>query len=269
VLFGTGRLWAQDDVTPCMGSTVVSECQENHSQYIFGIKEPLTSEGYLTFEDMSGSNIVDVSGAKVFRNGSVTGLAPNAAFGPMQPGGPLQYYDLSMAIKGSSAGGYKKMLDSRRIFYNSEGLMAYEMVITQPKLAAMGNGVSYMAFSSFLPKEAGCGENGYGFLHLVDAFTGLPAPALFEALYTSAGLRPTALEDGEVGGVLATGMGVPTEAYIMSTADGMTASTSAPDMSVHSISLPKGDGSLHGVTSWKEVLDYGFAMPKDKMSEGL
>ncbi|MDR2404810.1 MAG: hypothetical protein LBE27_00365 [Deltaproteobacteria bacterium] len=269
VLFGTGRLWSQEDVTPCpvSGDQLYQLCLENHDQYIFGVKENIDqTTGAMLFTDMSGAKLIDVSDAHVFNTGDVSGLAvqPGLTLGP---GGTTKYADLAAIIKSSSVGGYKRKLASGKVFYPGEH--RYEMVITQPKLITMGNGRSYMAFSSFEPMEAGCGENGYGFLYLVDTFTGLPSPDIYGAFYTGDATKPAALAEGEVAGVLTTGTGTPTEAYITASATGLTASTSAPDMSIHSITLSKSEVSAHGITSWKEVLDYGFQIKPDKMIQGL
>jgi Tfp pilus tip-associated adhesin PilY1 len=127
-----------------------------------------------------------------------------------------------------------------------------------------------MSFSSFEPMEASCGENGYGFLYLLDTFTGLPSPEIYYAFYTGDATKPSALEENQVAGVLTTGSGTPTEAYITATAMGLTSSASAPDMSIHSIELTRGAGpEAMGITSWKEVLNYGFSLEPKKMVEGL
>jgi type IV pilus assembly protein PilY1 len=270
VLFGTGKLWSQEDIRPCDSLTggSVHACEANHDQYIFGIKEDLDANGFLTFKDLSNARIIDVSGAKVFRDGTVKGLAaqPGLTTGP---GGTAQYYDLAAQIKASSSGGYKRKLESGKIFYPQQGEHRYEMVISQPKLVTMGSGLSYMAFSSFEPKDANCGENGYGFLYLVDTYTGLPSPDIFDAFYTGVGTKPSTLEPDEVPGVLTSGTGTPTEAYISASAGGITASTSAPDMSIHTIALGQKQDSPQGITSWKEVLNYGFELEPADMRQGL
>ncbi|MDR2405097.1 MAG: hypothetical protein LBE27_01855 [Deltaproteobacteria bacterium] len=274
VVFGTGRLWGQEDVLPCVAVLNANICKANHDQYIFGIKEGIDSQGMLTFADMSSAHLIDVSGAKVFRTGVVSGLASQTGI-TTAAGGTSQYYTLAAEIKSAAVGGYKRKLSSGKVFYSGNDENGnpldhrFEMIITQPKLISMGNGSSYMAFSSFEPLESGCGDNGYGFLYLVDTFTGLPSPNIYEAFYTSEGSKPTGLEEDEVAGVLTTGTGVPTEAYIMATSTGIKASTSAPDMSIHSIELNGEDYAGEGITSWKEVMNYGFEVPPAKMVEGL
>jgi hypothetical protein len=133
----------------------------------------------------------------------------------------------------------------------------------------MGDGKSYMAFTTYEPKEAGCGEMGYGYLYLVDTFTGLPSPETYRAFYTN-GNRPSGFGADEAMGVINTGQGIPTEAYIMATSKGITASASAPDLSVHTITILKEEGAyVSGLTSWKEVLDYGFELSKEDMTKDL
>ncbi|MDR2340085.1 MAG: hypothetical protein LBF40_08135 [Deltaproteobacteria bacterium] len=271
VVFGTGRLWSQEDVVPChdVAPNYQTACKANHDQYIFGIKEDLDPQGRMRFTDMSQARLIDVSGARVYKGGNVSNVTAQAGI-TVGTGGTTQYSTLAAAIKRPENGGYKRKLDSGRIFYPAE-THSYEMVITQPKLVTMGAGVSYMYFSSFEPKEAGCGESGYGFLYLVDTFTGLPTPAIFTSFYTGEGAaaRPNSLAPDEVPGVISLGPGGPlTEAYVTTSHEGIKGSA-ARDGDEGSIVLPSDGSQLHGMTSWKEVMDYGFTMPKDKMVEGL
>ncbi|MDR2351751.1 MAG: hypothetical protein LBF22_01085 [Deltaproteobacteria bacterium] len=272
VLFGTGRLWSQEDIAPCAGISEYAACVANHDQYIFGVKEgidPIT--GYMTFEDKSRANLVDVSGAKVFNDGSVTGLTSQTGI-TTGVGGTAQYYTLAAEIKASGVGGYKRKLSSGEIYYPNE-THNYEMIITQPKLISMGSTRSYMAFTSFEPKETSCGENGYGYLYLVDTFTGLPEPQTYSAFYTgenSATVRPASLQPNQVPGVLSTGSGLPTEAFVTVSAAGVTVSASSPNMDRRDIYLEPGvAGDARGITSWKEVMNYGFEITPDKMIDGL
>jgi Tfp pilus tip-associated adhesin PilY1 len=144
------------------------------------------------------------------------------------------------------------------------------MIITQPKLVPMGNGRSLMAFTSFLPKASGCGDFGDGYLYLVDTFTGLPDPKTY-SLFTTAALPNPASSPlgGRVAGGITTGKGSPTEAFVIVSAAGVTVSASAPDASTTSIFMPIGSVPRSSLTSWKEVLDFGFELSRDSMFSDL
>ncbi|MDR2340084.1 MAG: hypothetical protein LBF40_08130 [Deltaproteobacteria bacterium] len=272
VLFGTGRLWGEDDVVPCkyVAPANFSACDANHAQYIYGIKEDLDSQGRMRFTDLSSANLIDVSGAEVHKSGAVSGLIAQAGI-TTGTGGTTQYYTLAQEIKKPGIGGYKRKLDSGKYFFTAE-THSYEMVITQPMLVTVGGGVSYMYFSSFEPKVAGCGESGYAFLHLVDTFTGLPAPALYSSFYSdeeAVAARPPGFEEDVVPGVTFVGTGGPsTAAAVTCTIDGCIGK-SVLNGEEEDIPVPFETGGGSALTSWKEVMDYGFVIPKDKMVEGL
>jgi type IV pilus assembly protein PilY1 len=268
VLFGTGRLWNANDVTPCsVVNTVV--CKTNHDQYLFGIKEELNADGYMTFRDRTSDStkILDVSGAKVFKEGGITGLRANASIPGASPA-LTTYSAVSRLLKTSSAVGYKRMLDMGNTFYPSQK-HAYEMITTQPKIFTAGTGTSYVAFTSFEPKESGCGDFGYGFLYLLDTFTGLPDPATYNVYYSTSTPPATGIEANRVLGAIITGEGAPTEAFVITNASGITVSAAAPDASIHSMFLPMTEHVQNRLTAWKEVLDTGFSIPKDVMTRDL
>ncbi|MDR2199365.1 MAG: hypothetical protein LBR53_07940 [Deltaproteobacteria bacterium] len=270
VIFGTGRLWSQEDVGPCrnVAASLASACEKNHEQYLYGIKEPLTENGLMTFQDMSKARVMDVSGAKVFKDGRVKGLSAQPGLSP-GAGGTMNYPALSDLLRSLTFGGYKRRLASGKVFRPKEN-HAYEMITTQPKLVAVGGGVSFAAFTSFEPRAENCGENGYGYLYILDTFTGLPHPSLgavFHAGTDSA--KPSPFEEGEAGGVIPTGKGAPTEAYISVSAAGITVSATAPDMSAYSVSLAGVGGLRNGALFWKEVLNSGFILDPEAMISGL
>jgi Tfp pilus tip-associated adhesin PilY1 len=268
VVFGTGRLWNATDVTPCaaMNSAV---CRANHDQYLFGIKEELNSDGLMTFRDrtLDLSRIVDVSGVTVHRDGAVNGLSADPDV-PEFSVAPSTYRAVSIAMKSGSAVGYKRKLDMGNTFYPGQPHV-YEMVVSQPKIFTTGTGTSYSAFTSFEPKESGCGDFGYGFLYLLDTFTGLPDPATFNVYYSSENPPAPGIPDTQVLGAIITGEGAPTEAFVIVNASGITVSAAAPDASIHSLFLPTGEHAQNRLTAWKEVLDTGFAIPKDVMNQDL
>jgi type IV pilus assembly protein PilY1 len=265
VLFGTGRLWSMDDVNPCRGSAPAG-CAENHRQHIYGIKEELTSDRLMTFRERTGE-LLDFSGVTVFDGGAVTGFAgeiPDPSAGPV-----TSYGQLRNAAMDDGSAGYRRALDLGAL--TLPGRDSYEMVITQPKLVPLQDGRSLMSFTTFSPRDAGCGDFGDGYLYLVDTYTGLPDPATLSLFGKRSGSW-----DGEgsgqatrVPGGISTGAGPPTEAYVISSSNGVTVSASAPDASVTSIFIPMSQVSVSTLTSWREVLDTGFSIPPSVMIEGL
>ncbi|MDR2351015.1 MAG: hypothetical protein LBF41_10440, partial [Deltaproteobacteria bacterium] len=295
VLFATGRLWTSDDINPC-STTSSLICVENHRQYLFGIKEDLNSAGRMTFKDMTGDAglLVDVSGGEVHKNGGLSGVSPVSRIEGLETP-PTSYAAFAKILKSPKTIGYKRRLDAGHLFDGTSspnystatatltystavapslvaaptGEHDYEMVITQPKLFTTGAGVSLMAFTSFEPKKSGCGDIGNGYLYLVDTFTGLPEPSTFGVYYSGDTPPPSGLAPDRVMGVISTGPGTPTEAFVTMGADGITVSASAPDFTISSIFLPDRDDPPNKVTSWKEVLDTGFVIPPDVMTQGL
>jgi Tfp pilus tip-associated adhesin PilY1 len=269
VLFGTGRLWSLDDIVPC--STVNSAaCKTNHRHHIYGIKEELDEETRnMTFSDRTeqAKDLMDLSGAAVYTSGAVTGLGASANIGGSSSG-TTDYAKVQLASRSAKTIGYKRALDLGKLAYPT--LDSYEMVITQPKLVPTGNGESLMAFTSFAPREAGCGDFGDGYLYLIDTFTGLPNPSTM-SLFTNQAADPQSSNPlgRRVAGGLTTGKGTPTEAFVIASSAGITVSASAPDASTTSIYIPSGALQQSDLTSWREVLDYGFSIPPDVMSSGL
>jgi type IV pilus assembly protein PilY1 len=266
-LFGTGRLWNNDDIVPCLNMNT-SACRDNHQQYLYGVKEELNEQGRMTFSDRTPDlgKLVDVTGVAVFANGTVTGLPPHAEIQGLQDG-TTSYNELADAIRGNASIGYKRRLDIGYVFTPSEP-HNYEMIITQPKVFSSGP-FNLMAFTSYEPKESGCGEVGKGYLYMVDTFTGLPNPRTAEYFHSGADAPDSSLPEGQVTGVISTGDGNPTEAFVIASASGITVSASAPDASTFSIFLPANDELSGGLTSWREVLNAGFEMRPEAMSEGL
>ncbi|MDR1166170.1 MAG: hypothetical protein LBO66_09985 [Deltaproteobacteria bacterium] len=267
VLFGTGRLWGLEDLSPCVTTNTLS-CLDNHVQYLYGIKEEL-SNGLMTFSDRTGSasSIINVSGAKVFRNGQITNMPTQAIF-PTGVGGTATYANLLKATLSPAVAGYKRALASGAVFKPGE-THNFEMSVTQPKIVSVGGGKSLTSFTTFEPMYTGCGGMGYGFLYLVDTFTGLPEPSTFAAFYAGSPPAGSNIQANEVVGVLSTGEGNPTEAFIMVTAGGVIASASAPDASTYSASIPRDAATASGVSSWREVLDSIFALAPAVRSQGL
>jgi type IV pilus assembly protein PilY1 len=265
VLFGTGRLWSLDDTAPCI-FTPTAECRANHDQYIYGIKEELGPEGYLTFADRSDDPLVDVSGVQVYADGTISGLEPETPASE-----PVTGYDvLAYSIKTGPNAGYRRKLESGNLVF--AGTHSYEMVVTQPKIVATGDGRSFITFTSFEPVNEACGGYGNGFLHLADTFTGLPHPST-QFVFHKPGVSPVSGAPAPAGnwvpGVVSTGDGSPSEAFVIYGADGITVGAVAPDASTHTGFIGMGGGSGMRLTSWREVLDTGFGVPPEVMSSGL
>lgn len=282
VLFGTGRLWWELDMRPCTGvsDVVKDDCTENHEQYIYGIKEPLDASGDMTFGDQSAGTIIDVSGAKVFNcslqgNGFVTGLIPNQdpdlAAGPICGGSSktgVMYSDLAAVIMSDTYIGYKRKLDTGNIL-GSGYAPRHEMILTQPKVDGLGNGQSFMAFTTFEPPQGTCSDSGKSYLHLVDTFTGLPAPYLYTSFLDPYMGNSLVEDDRQVPGYIEAGAGKSTEATITKTDEETSVNTSGQDGSMYGLKLPKNVSQVSSTISWREVLDMGFTMDADAMTEGL
>jgi type IV pilus assembly protein PilY1 len=269
VLFGTGRLWnVKDDVPPCTRANTAA-CKANHRHYIYGIKEELNIDGYMTFSDRTPekSKLLDFSNAAVYSGGVVTGLSAQAGL-TLTSGGTSGYNQLEAATRSPGSIGYRRALDLGKIAYPT--LDNFELIVTQPKLVPLGNGRSLLAFTSFSPREAGCGDFGDGYLYLVDTFTGLPDPGTRQLFTDDAPPdSSTAPQGARVTGGLTTGKGTPTEAFVISSSAGTTVSASAPDASTTSIFIPSDAAGMNRLTAWREVFDSVFALTKEIMSDGL
>jgi hypothetical protein len=258
VVFGTGRFWSDGDVTPCLATTNKAACEANHQQYIFGIKEELNSDGLLTFRDrtLDAAQVYDVSGFEVYYNkrtdtGSVK--LPDGTF--------TGYTALSSLVRSPSYVGYRRRLNAGEILAPGE-THAYELVFTQPKIMPLGNGDSVMAFTSFEPTAAGCGGSGYGYLYMLDTFTGLPLPSTLDVFKKIDDEEDKAdRPGGHNPGVTFLGDGPPTEAFV--TNDGGLAGLSQAMEEVKLIPPTTIKGNATRLTAWREVLDSGFDLTKE------
>jgi type IV pilus assembly protein PilY1 len=268
VVFGTGRLWSADDMTPC-GAADTALCRDNHRQYIYGVKEELGPEGLMTFADRTpdADRIMDVSGATVLANGKVTGLASQPNLTPSGDGS-VSYVQIEAQLRSGNTAGYRRALAIGPLFYPKQP-HSFEMSLTQPKIVAAGGGRSFMSFTTFEPRAASCGDYGDGYLYLVNTFTGLPDPStlkLFSA-ESQPGQKPAA--SPAVPGAVTTGKGAPSETFLVVSSAGVTVSASAPDASTASIFIPEESVSISRLTSWREVLDSGFSLSPENMVSGL
>ncbi|MDR1079944.1 MAG: hypothetical protein LBQ79_03025 [Deltaproteobacteria bacterium] len=272
VVFGTGKLWGADDVLPCV-SMNSPLCELNHVQYLYGIKEDLNAAGFMTFSDRSpdASRILDVSGYKVFVNGSISGITSTPIL-PNSNTGYSDYSTVSNILKTPSLIGYKRALNIGNTVYPGQP-HAYEMVLTQPKFVLLSKGRSLTAFTSFEPRSGGCGDSGDGYLYLVDTFTGLPEPStahIFSKDFQSASQDPKFPQNpiasqSAITGAVGVGRGKPTEAYVVASAAGTTVSASAEDASTKSIFIGVSDLPASRHISWREPLDTGYMLTRDQM----
>jgi hypothetical protein len=194
VVFGTGRYYSNDDSHLCEGAGDTKECRLNHVNYIYGIKEPINSQGELIFNEVSENNLMDVSNILVYPEGEVQTLNANGAVMPINSGGEeLNSYEKLSNVISDNYGGYRRALKTNSEIYvdNSEvdnpfkpgsensdwwkGL-SVEMVVDQAALVPYGPTGSIMAYTSFLPDSVSCGAAGRSFALLLDTFTGLPKP---------------------------------------------------------------------------------------------
>jgi type IV pilus assembly protein PilY1 len=271
VLFGTGRLWSQEDLSPCVG-TSTKACLENHDQYLFGIKEELNDNGFMTFRDrtLDQNLVVNVSGTIVTKTGALrdypSQTAPGAAW--------LSRYEvLARLLKSSKTAGYKRRLDAGLRLGNvkPQNGRRFEMMLTQPKLLPLGSGKSVMTFTTFEPNTSGCGAAGKGFIYMVDTYTGLPSPYVPDAHVRDPDEKVSSsdyIQQDHLVGAVAAGAGNPTEAYILTTGAGVTIAAQGADNTIHTINFPKSEMNSGHVTAWREVLDRGNVSP-EVMTRGL
>ncbi|MDR1166669.1 MAG: hypothetical protein LBO66_12540 [Deltaproteobacteria bacterium] len=267
VVFGTGRMWALRDATPCAVNSS-QNCQDNHEQYIYGIKEELDGSGALTFRDLTGdaARIIDVSGAKVRRGGAIEGLAPHPLLPGVGPGGSFQYDALERFLKSPAPQGYRRKLDlHERLGVNPRS--RYELIMTQPKIVSAGGGGSNMSVSSLLPDDDFCGGYGLGFMYLLDTFTGLPRPGSAVPPSGDDSLakdRPDWLADG-----VFVGIGKPAEVTVIQARGKTIFRTAAADGGVVDIELLRESGGGPGLVAWREATEGMRGLSREAMLLGL
>jgi Tfp pilus tip-associated adhesin PilY1 len=266
VVFGTGRLWGSEDVLPCSGWATAA-CESNHVQYLYGVKEGLTPEGFMDFGDLTAqaSRIVDVSGARVHPSGYTEGVAPSPLL-PGSEGGSTTYSSLRQLLGSPASVGYKRRLDIGNLLYPNEQ-HKYEMALTQPKFVPLSDGRSLVAFTTFEPRAGGCGDTGEGYLYLLGAFTGVAEPST-RNVFTPA-LPPGDPSSYTVPGAVVVGKGKPTEAFVVVSASGTSISSSAEDASTVSLFIPADQLPFSRQIAWREVMDTGFSLTAEQMVRDL
>jgi type IV pilus assembly protein PilY1 len=261
VVFGTGRLWNPDDLSPCV-ATDTKACRENHEQYFFGIKEEL-SQGHLTFSDRSqqADLVFDVSGAKVLRNGTVTDIKTQTTY-QAGSGSSLMYKGLKRYLATNAVIGYKRKLELGGSL-TPNAIHNFEVLVNQPKIVGLGRGKSSVAFTSFEPNLTACEDIGTGYLYVLDTFTGLPDPTSELGLYEDPSTPATPHDELKAGAT--TGIGMPSEAFVTPTATGYVISASSSDASTVSTTLKTRPEERSNVTGWREVLDVGYGLTSKEM----
>ena len=293
VVFGTGRTWDKDDLIPC-GSAPVISCCDNHTQYIYGLKEPLSEGRFLTFQEIGEKgadcgatcentlDIVDVSEVNVYAD-----VDANDGYldysGSNNLGYRLYSHLLDHMVTKDDTGkpvvrGYKRKLATWSIMRDvsdsslrDAGLYEayretttldpriFELINTQPQIVSMGNGTSNTAVTVYQTTFNMCDPLGQSYLYLYDTYTGLPSPAMKD--YTGMDVGATT-KDGnrQMTGVAYIGKGLASQATVTYTEDGIKFTGQGPT-SKGEITAPGGLRSLF--MSWREVMDMEFEMDKD------
>jgi Tfp pilus tip-associated adhesin PilY1 len=270
VLFGTGRLWSNDDLLPCQGA-VGQTCDENHKQYIYGVKEPVNSQGFLSFDDLTSkaSSILDLSGANVYQDGSITSIKSQPTLIQTGTGGASDFDSVTQAVLGSKTIGYRRLLNAGTVL-NPAIAHNYERLLSQPKLVSTGSNQSLMTFTTFEPGGTTCGDLGLGYMYLVDTFTGLPNPKTYPLFIDNGSTPPSSGTTPQlVTGAISTGDGKPTESTVLSVDDKYIIRTSGPDGSIFDMELSSKNALDSRLSSWREVRDLGFEMTGESMIQDI
>jgi|GEM_PF-3009068 len=292
VVFGTGRVWSGDDLAPCGGvtdpclDTACINCCADHTQYLYGLKEPLKDDKYMTYEEILNPSIatytpydgsfatgdlVDVSGLEVFENGNVYADGATTS--------PVSYDSIYTSLVSKTAGkrGWKRKLEAWRTLYveTTDGsnppqtiLMEeeppaktqFEVITTQVKINGLRNGRSDSVVTSYLTSANICEPAGKSYLNVLDTNTGLPAPYYASYVGFAEG-RSITLSDGTVirqaTGVKRAGDGMASEAWILKSGAKVVYGNTSFN-STRNMVWAEEMGEANGIVSWREVLDMGF-----------
>ena len=166
--------------------------------------------------------LVDLSGTTVNSDGTYI-EAPSEDSNPS----PQSYVTLADSILQPAVLGYKRRIDMGRILRPGD-THAFEISFTQPKILGLGGGRSLVALTSFEPKAAGssCGELGYSYMYILDAFTGLAHPAFAQLFMPNNASAVFAVSGG-----MATGTDIDSEVVIFGGEEHITFSTDSADYS--------------------------------------
>ena len=294
VVFGTGRTWDKDDLIPC-GSTLTPECCDNHTQYIYGLKEPLKKVteprerkgSYITFAEIGEKgaecgekcendlDIVEVTGVNVYADETLEYSATNNL-------GFSRYnalYDHMVAKDGDNpvVRGYKRKLETWSIMrdvsdrdlsaaglyeayreFSTQDARIFELINTQPQIIALGNGASNTAVTVYQTNYDICNPLGQSYLYLYDTFTGLPSPDMKDYYGMDVGAT-NGNGSAQMTGSAYIGPGLGAQATVTRTETGLKVTGQAPT-SKADIKIP--GGVVSGFMSWREVMDMDFEMEK-------
>ena len=293
VVFGSGRIWDKDDMVPC-GTPITQTCCDNHTQYFYGLKEPLNSHGALSYEEIPNPDlpgpyppgsapllpIVDVSDINVYANGMLDK-------GNNSDVSATNYNGLYNHLVGQTAGqpdvrGYKRRLATYRIMrdvadselieankYNAyrktstEDSRIFELINTQPKIDGLANGRSNTVVTVYQTTFDICNPLGQSYLYLFDTFTGLPAPYMADYIGFDFGHTDSSSSSdvSQVTGVKAAGRGIASEAWIMK-GSGQTVYGDTGALG-NQVPIIAPNTITSGFMSWREVKEMEFDMGTD------
>ena len=264
IVFGSGQILRAGTAEPCASQKAgtnesATQCGDRPLSYLYGVKELAGPDGGITFAGLSSAdNILDVTKARVYDDGTVEGL-PDFK----------NYEDLRLALSSNEYGGYKRALKTGSLLslhgYNDA---EYEIVTTQPKLDALSGGRSNMVLSSYQPSTEDCEQGGRSYLHVLDTFTGLPAPYM-----ASYGMEPGVPLSGDkhflTGAIRSAGLAQATEAWILKTDRGTIYGNNSANGARNTVFIPAGQSLVSSIISWREVTDMGFSLPEEDLMKGI
>jgi type IV pilus assembly protein PilY1 len=279
VFFGTGRLWGEQDLSPCAGSAsplsaaAKAACVANHENYLYGIKEPVDALGNPTFEDLTPklASLIDVSSFKVFRPSS---LSRNDWGTIRTPDGFVNYLAFRKTLMTTpSAAGYKRKMNlSDALGIGSSDTS--ETLFTQPKITADGDNESYVSFTTFEPNEEGgatmCSGLGNSYMYLLDTFTGLPQASFkMAAVFANQTLESDAVHGNEISGGIHTGTEKDSEVNFFKAEGKIVARTSSGDNGIFDLEIESASNFGAQAIAWREAMNTGFDVAPEIMVEGL
>lgn len=223
---------------------------EGAGQYFFGLKEPLNQWGYLSFEPVAGTALLDVSAIEVYEDGRLK---------PLAEGG--RYQQVRDRLRGDAYSGYRREM---RLGDDPAGCPE------QPLIEGLPLGASLTAFTSHAVGGDGRSRSA---LNLIDTFTGLPDPYLKSLAgqldagdkVQGAGGRSLRLLSGR----LDAGEGPAGGAFAVKTDHGSLIKNISRDGSENAVFLAPGLALDSGLISWRQVLDTGLALSEEDLASGI
>ena len=283
VLFGTGRIWSKEDMTPCgvNGASMEPDCVDCYEQYLYGIKEPLGAAGRMTFAEVPKDvDIVDVSGISVYTNGA---LVPTTNATGKNDFESLYSYMLSKNGDTPVVWGYKAKVESWRKDINNLAKVTdsygnetyvwsnphktdFELIHTQVQLDELANGRVNAVVTSYLPSNSVCEPLGSSYVFVYDAFTGLPAP--YMGVYGGLIGDSREFEDSEgnksthnqVTVMKKVGAGMASQAWVLKVDGGTTYGATGFAGQRVVFRVPRDQSDHSRFISWREVLDLNLGI---------